>query len=92
MFADCVVALGAARLVQTVSLPLGRSQFVQARRGSLILLDMAEALCEAKCMGRGIRAKCISCLGPMVILPRMDYKLAAHCGVRLPSSVTMTQC
>ena len=30
MFAGCVAALGAASLVQAVSLPLGRSQFVQA--------------------------------------------------------------
>ena len=29
-----------------------------------ILLDMAEALCEAKWMDQGIRAKCISCFGP----------------------------
>ena len=28
-----------------------------------ILLDMAEALCEAKCVDQGIRAKCISFFG-----------------------------
>jgi hypothetical protein len=29
-----------------------------------ILLDMAEALCEAKCVDQGICAKCMSCFGP----------------------------
>jgi hypothetical protein len=29
-----------------------------------ILLDMAEALCEAKCVDQGICAKYMSCFGP----------------------------
>ena len=42
MFSECVAALGAARLVQAVSLPLGRSQFVQA-----VSLPRGRSLSEA---------------------------------------------
>jgi hypothetical protein len=34
-----------------------------ARRVHYILLGMADALCEAKCVDQGISAKCISCFG-----------------------------
>jgi hypothetical protein len=31
-----------------------------------ISLDTADVLCEARCVGRGSSAKCITCLGPHV--------------------------
>ncbi len=34
-----------------------------------ILLDTADALCEAKCVDQGISAKCISGFGPNVSFP-----------------------
>jgi hypothetical protein len=34
-----------------------------------ILLDMADALCEAKCVDQGISAKCISCFGHNGVFP-----------------------
>jgi hypothetical protein len=37
-----------------------------ARRVHYILLDMADALCEAKCVDQGISAKCISALVTMM--------------------------
>jgi hypothetical protein len=64
-----------------------------ARRVHLILLDMAEALCEAKCEDQGISAKCISSFGPNVSFSENGVDVvSARALIVLGFECDMTRC